>query len=266
MQISTIRPGIFVALNTAIDGNVSYTRTEIEAEHLLDNGMSKAARWETAKLVADASEHERATIARSKARSVVTACCAKAAIGYLCPNERADDLESAVKEALRIAEEFNVSASLTRVNVYVKTFRVEQDDVEAVRQINKQVRQLIDDMASGVQRLDVDAVREAANTARQLSDMLSDDAQEKIQVAIKTSRDAARKIVKAGESAAVEIDRAAVRKIEEARAAFLDLDEAQDVAAPQAAASELDLAPETITPPQEYKAAGWTVAETSIDL
>jgi len=108
----------------------------------------------------------------------------------------------------------------------VLTGRIAPDDVEAVRAINSEVRDLMESMADGIDKLDVERVRDAANKARGLSGMLTPDAQDRIAVAIATARSAARKIVAAGEQAAVEIDRTAIRKIEEARTSFLDLDTA----------------------------------------
>jgi len=258
MQTSTLRPGLLVSLNTTVAGNVSYARQEIEPEHMLDNGMSKAARWQTSKLITDAAEDERARMVRSKARAVITAVCARSAFGLLCPETKASELESAIREARRLTDEFNETATLSRVGVYVITGRVAPDDVEAVRAINSEIRELLATMANGIETLDVERVRDAANRARNLEDMLTDQAKERVREAIATARSAARKIAKAGESAAVEIDRSAIRRVQEARSAFLDIDEAQEVAMPQAAEQELDLTPET-TPlkPIAARLAAW---------
>jgi hypothetical protein len=243
MQTSTLRPGLLVSLNTTISGNVSYKRREITPEHITDEGTKEAA-WQTERTIFDPAEDERARVVRSKARSLISAICARSAFGLLCPESKAAELESAIRDARALADDFNANANLSRVGVYVITGRVAQDDVEAVRAINSEVRDLIDAMADGVAKLDVERVREAANKARALSGMLSDAAQERVAVAIKTAREAARKIVSAGEQAASEIDTATVRQIAQARTAFLDLDMvAADVAAPELEQRGMDLAP-----------------------
>jgi len=143
----------------------------------------------------------------------------------------------------RLTEEFNATAKLTRVRVYVIAGRIAPDDVEAVRAINGEVRDLLTDMAEGVRNLDVKTVRDAADRARDIGRMLAPDAQARIQAAIDAARSAARQIVKAGEQAAQEIDQRTIRRITEARAAFLDLEPAAEVAAPVAEARVLDFEP-----------------------
>ena len=133
---------------------------------------------------------------------------------------------------------------MSRVSIYVITGRIAPDDVEAVRAINSELRDLLDDMTTGLKNLDVTAVRDAANRARGIGQMLSPAAAERIQNAIDVARSAARKIVKAGEQAAQEIDLATIRKLEEARTAFLDIDQPSgEIAAPAVETRTLDLTP-----------------------
>ena len=73
---TTLRPGLLVRLSTSIKGNVRYSVTELEGDHLTDAGERKA-RWETERTVRDPDEHQRATKARSKARSVIAGVCAR---------------------------------------------------------------------------------------------------------------------------------------------------------------------------------------------
>jgi hypothetical protein len=243
MQTSTIRPGLLVSLKTSIRGNISYEHRDIEQEHLTDDGR-KLAKWETERSISDPAEYDAAVKVRSKVRSVVSSVCANSAFGLLCPEKSIDDLDNAIAEARRLADGFNATAKLTRVWVYVIAGRIAPDDLEAVRAINSEVRDLLAVMADGVANLDVTAVRSAADRARDIGRMLSPDAQTRIQGAIDAARSAARRIVKVGEAAAQEIDQRTIRRITEARTAFLDLDEpAVEIAAPAAEARALDLEP-----------------------
>lgn len=242
MQTSTLRPGLLVSLKTSIRGNVSYDHRDIEREHLTDDG-GLVAKWETERTVADPAEYELAVKVRSKVRSVIRSTCAHSAFGLLCPQKSADELDKAITEARRIADDFNASASMTRVHVYVIGGRIAADDVEAVRAINSEVRDLLATMTEGIRSLDVSAVRDAADRARDIGRMLSPDAQTRIQGAIEAARGAARKIVKAGEQAAEEIDQRTIQRIAEARTAFLDLEPAAEIAAPAAEARALDFEP-----------------------
>lgn len=238
-QTQTLRPGLLVSLKTSIKGNVSYIKKDLDAA-LTEAGVSKA-RWETERTIADAAEYETATTTRGKARSLIGAVCTKSAFGLLCPEQDAPLLEKAIAEARALAETFNATAKLSRVHLYVIAGRIAADDVEAVKAISSEVRDLLDDMAEGVKNFDVKVIREAAAKAKQIGSMLTPEMQARITVAIEAARSAATKLVAAGETAAKEIDVRAVRALTEARTAFLDLDDAKAIAAPAVAGRAVDL-------------------------
>jgi len=118
------------------------------------------------------------------------------------------------------------------------------DDELAIRNINKQMRDLLDAMSLGVAKLDADAVRKAANLAREAAAVLSDEARERVAGAIAAARRAARTIAKSGEAAAREIDQAALKTLRTARTAFLDLDAAPEVVVPRGNAPAIEILPE----------------------
>ncbi len=243
LRISTIRPGYLVSLSTKITGNVSYAKRTIEEDHVVEDGARKST-WETTRTVFDPVEHEEAVKVRGRCRTLVTAICAPSDFGLLCPETSYDRLALAVQEARELANEFNARAGRSNIQVYVITGRVAQDDVEAVRAINSEVRDLISTMERGLVNLDVKTVRDAANRARSLGSMLSAEASERVKDVIATARSAARQIVKAGEEGSAEIDQATLRKIADGRMAFLDLDGAHEIATPDATGRAIDLVPE----------------------
>ena len=243
IQASTLRPGLLISLKTSVTGNVSYQKLDIEFDHLTADGELKA-RWETEKTVTDPAEYEAAIKVRSKCRSLITSVCSRSSFGLLCPEDKKYRLDDAVTEAQRLASEFNLGAVRTRIGVYIIAGRVAQDDVSAIQAINSEVRDLLDTMESGLQRLDVSIVRDAAKRAKELGEMLSPSAGERIQEAISAARSAARKIVKAAETGAEEIDTATIAKIRQSRGAFLDLGEETEVLAPDHTARAIDLDPE----------------------
>jgi hypothetical protein len=243
LNTSTLRPGYLVSLSTSVRGIVSYAKQTIEADHVTADG-AKLARWETERTIHDPVEHEAAQVARGKAGNAVRRVCAKSAFGLLCPETDGDKLAAGIAEARRIADEFNATAKLARLDVRVLAGRVAPDDVEAIKAINGEIRDLLADMTEGLQNLDVKKIREAAAKAKSVGQMLSAEATARVQVAIDTARAAAKDIVKAGEQAAVEVDRAAIRKIAEQRTLFLDLDdEGKEIGAPKPEGRTLDLAP-----------------------
>lgn len=244
-NISTLRPGLLVGLKTSIRGNVSYKTRDLEKEHQIEDGSARAV-WETERTVVNKAELNRAVKARGEARHAIASVCSRTSFGLLCPEAWEKSLREGIARARQIAADFNKRARTTEVEVNVIVGRVAQDDVEAVRAINSEVRDLMREMAVGIKELDVKQVRDAANRARSVGAMLTPEASERIKEAIATARASARQIVKAGEQAAKEVDKEAIKKINQARTAFLDLDEAAvlPTKAPAAVGRAVDLAPE----------------------
>lgn len=240
----TLRPGLLVHVKTSIFGNVSYVKKDLETNHKTEGGATRA-RWETEREITDAAEYEAATAVRSKARSLIAAVCTKSsAFGLLCPETSAEDLRQAVDAARTLADEFNANAKVTSVRFFVLAGKIASDDLEAVKAVNGEVRELLSDMKEGLENLDVARVRDAAARAKDLGKMLTPDAQARIQIAVDAARSVATKIVKAGETAAAVIDRATIQTLTEVRGAFLDLDDAREVAAPKVTGRAVDLEPE----------------------
>lgn len=244
-NITTMRPGLLVGLKTSIRGNVSYQTKDLEREHQVGEGSTRA-KWETERTVRNKAELARATKARAEARWAIASVCARSTFGLLCPDAWEATLRAKIAEARKIVADFNAKSKVTELEVYVIVGRIAQDDADAVRAINSEVRDLMRDMQVGLKELDVKKVRDAANRMRAVGGMLTPEALEKVKGAVDAARGAARKIAKAGEAAAVEIDKEAIKKISTARTAFLDLDASEIIPArpPKAAGRAIDLAPE----------------------
>lgn len=243
MKISTIRPGILVSLSVRTRGNVQYTRRDIEAEHIEEDGTLRA-KWETDRIIESPEEHDRAGKVRSKARSLVTAVCTQSNHGLLCPERDEAKLINAIAAARELIDEFNAGAAVTRIALFVIPGKIAADDVEAVRAINSEIRDLMTAMEDGLQRLRVEEVREAANKAKALANMLTPEAAERAERAIKLARSAARRIVKAGEAAAIEIDQATLNAIRQSRASFLDFGAQDEIQAPEVTGRAIEFAVE----------------------
>lgn len=222
-NISTLRPGLLVSLSIRITGNVSYSVRDLEKRHKEEDGTERA-RWETERIVENAAELRRAEKVRSEARKLISKVCARSSFGLLCPSSWEKELHANIAEARRLAAEFNGKARCTEMQVYAIVGRVAQDDVEAARAINAEVRTLMREMTEGIKGLNVKRVRDAASRARAVGSMLSEDASAKLKVAIEAARAGARKLVAAGEESARAIDKEAIKAITQARTAFLDLD------------------------------------------
>jgi hypothetical protein len=242
---STLRPGFLVSLKTSMRGNVRYFRKELDVEKPAEASVA-VDRWETERTIEDPSEHEAAKKAIARARQIVRRVCKQSAFGLLCPEVDAEKLDASVAEARAIVDDFNATASLSHIAIYVLTGRVMPDDVEALRAINSEIRSAMEAMSSGIEGGDADAIRDAARKAKEIGEMLATEAQTKVEMAVKTARDAAKQIVRdkerGGSQGTISIDRSAVRRINELRASFLDLDDSEDVgAAAPAAGRQLDL-------------------------
>jgi hypothetical protein len=242
IQTTTIRPGLLVRLKTSVSGNTKYIREIIEDPHMLENGNTERTRFETVRLVDDPDEAERAKKVRNKAGALIRKVCTESAnFGLLCPQENVDKFNEAVAEARQLASEFNDTARVSRITVFVITGKVASDDVEAIKAINSDVRDLLADMDRGIRKFNVEEIRAAASKAKEIGAMLTDDAQARIQIAVDTARAAATEI-KRGSDGERKLDTAALLKIASMRTAFLDLDDAKEIGAAKQAAPQLDLA------------------------
>jgi len=239
----TLRPGYLVSLRTTIQGGPKYQHSPIE--HITGENGVDVAKWDTVRQIEDKEEYEAAIKVRSQCRGAVIRTCATSDFGLLCPVGKADQLLAGIAEASVLAKAFNETAKTCRVNVYVITGRIADNDQEAMRAIGAEVRGLLSDMQCGIRDADVKAIRDAADKARQLGAVLDDNASAVVNTAIEQAREAAREIVKrvgkAGEQAAVVISQIRTDAIENARFSFLDLDEGQSTSVPVAARA-LDLA------------------------
>lgn len=246
-QATTLRPGLLVGLKTHLYGNVEYFRSTIESAHTDAEGNVRET-WQTEKVIADPKELERAKKAQNAAGSAVRKVCTKSAFGLLCLQEQAGELEDAIARARKICDEFNATSKINTIGIYCMIGTIASNDLEAVRSINSEVRDLLDQMAQGLQDKDVAVVRDAANRARALGPMLTPTAEARVRIAIDAARAEARDLQKAakkGEPVSELSQQMAVRKISETRTAFLDLgDDIAEVAAPQKQGRQLDLVDE----------------------
>lgn len=259
MSTTTLRPGLLVGLKTKITGNVDYTKTEIVEEHVTESGQLIGS-WQTDKVVFDAAEQEAAVKVRTKARGFIMSVCARSEFGLLCPESKEAELNTAIKNAIDVCDEFNLTARITEISFYAITGRIAADDVAAVRAINSEVRSLLEEMESGIKRLDVKAVRDAADKAKKLGQMLAPEAQARIQGAILAARETAKKMIKAGDQAATEIDEATLTQLAQARTAFLDLDDAAEIGDVDAEGRAIDLNPDVVV-----EAAPVVAAQIEVD-
>jgi hypothetical protein len=242
LQNTTIMPGRIVVLRTSVTGNVKYSKTIIQPETATDDG-GEEAKWETERRVQNAAEQKEASAIRSQMRFMIATLCSQTSFGLLLPEAKFEQLKEATDKARAKADEFNERATVTRINFAVVAGRVAADDVEAVRAINAEVRELMQQMESGLAELDVKKVREAADKAKNLGSMLTPEMGERVEEAIKVARTAATAMRKAAEVGAAEIDLQSIRKITEARTQFLDISDATEVAAPMHEGAALDLMP-----------------------
>jgi hypothetical protein len=234
IQATTLRPGFLVSLKTSVSGNVSYE--ELAKDVRIDNDGAEITVRESERTIRDREEHDRAIKTRSRCRSLVTGVCAKTpGFGLLCPKDREERLQAAIEASRRTATDFNLTSSYSKIEVNVICGEINPSDLDAVRAINSEVRDLITVMTSGLTKSDVDTVRKAAAQARELSLMLDDEGKAKVEETIATARKAATEVRKAAKEGKPVDVQAAIAELATARHAFLDVDQpAAAVAAPEA--------------------------------
>lgn len=217
-----MRPGILVALRTAVQGGVQYTRHDLE-----DDGT--IARWETTREMADPEEHKRAQEVRGLAQTAVRRLCIVTTFGLLCPLAREEELDLAVAAARLVVDGWNATAEHTYVTVNVVKGRIADNDEEALRALLAEATDLVERMDRGLATADVAAIRDAASRARALVGIMDGETADRVSETLEAARKAAREIVKrvgvegkTAEQAVAAINRDAFDK---ARFAFLDIAE-----------------------------------------
>lgn len=233
MQIRTLRPGILVSAKSSVRGGIKYRKVELESER---EAGAEITRWETTKIVYDPDEHKAATKVAGRGRYLVARVCAESRHGLLCPEDRVDELEAAIREAQELCANFNASAVHTRVEVNVVCGRIVADDILATQALFRETEEFLAGMQQGLAELDVDKVRELCKKALDVGQMLAPEANDTVAVAVNSARAACRRIVKAGEQAAVEIDQVTIDILGTARNAFLDFEMGEGV--------QIDMMPE----------------------
>lgn len=221
MRVSTIQPGVMVALTVRTKGNVQYAKVDLE-NGTTDAGEAKA-RWETTRVIADPEEFKKAQEARSKARTIISAVCARTSFGLIALESKKDKLDEAIRAARAGIDEFNADARMTNLSLSVMLGRIAADDKEAVAAMNAEMRDIIDQMEVAVKNIDAEAIRKAAIAARSAAKVLSPEAAAQVSGAIAASRDFATRIKAAANVASIAVDTVAVQALSTARTAFLDL-------------------------------------------
>ena len=245
-ETRVLKPALLVVLRTSVRGGVVYERDEIEPEHRTDSGAQES-RWETTKRIEDPDEYERAIKVRGRCISVVRSACIRSDFGLLCLTDREPKLTEAIKEARRLADDFNERARETKIAVNIIRGRVASNDLEAAQSIASEIRDLMDEMRLGVENADVERIRAAATRAKGLGQMVPEESSAKVASAIKEARAAAREITKrvtkSGEDIAAVVTGIKLEAISAARFAFIELEEGAVESKPIEAPA-LDLEPE----------------------
>jgi hypothetical protein len=221
-----LKPGFLVSLKTSVSGGIFYRRTDLDKG--TDESAAEYAKWETTRRIDDPEEYTRAQKTRSAASALIRAVCAHTAFGLLCPEVREDQLNEAIVQAQVLIDAHNKTAHATFIRVYVLRGKIASSDEEAVRALSSEVRELLEEMQSGIRSLDVKAIRDAAQKARKLGQVLEGEQAKKVSDAVEAARDAAKQIVKRLDTDGTEATRAVAEAmsgpIERARFSFLELE------------------------------------------
>ena len=187
MKTVLIKPGLLVGLTSEVSGGVRYQKKYLGT----DRPDPRISRWETTKTTDDPEELQRASAARSAARSAITSVCIETPVGLLCPQDRVAELDAAVTEAERIVAQHNASALHTWVSVNVLPAEIVASSERSNRAIAAQMAGLVDQMRMALETANPKAMREVATKAKSLSAMLAPAQEEAALAAVESVRRAA---------------------------------------------------------------------------
>jgi hypothetical protein len=213
---------------------VSYTRRDIEAG---SEGETATSTWETTRTIEDQAEHALAGTVRMAARNRIGKVCCHTAFGLLCPEDRIEDLEVAIREARTMVDGFNATARHATLSIYVLPGRIARDDQAATEAILGEATDLLQAMEQGIAKADVTAIRAAASKAKAIEGMLSQGVastlDEGIRAARKVARQVVRRVEKQGEDLAkviADLDSGAVSRSRMALVAIVEQAKDEDPA------------------------------------
>lgn len=186
-----MRPGLLVALKTAVRGGVEYKREDIDSD---DEGKFK--KWETTRLMEDPAEHDAAVKTAGAASRLVSKLCVRTEFGLLCLLDREAEFDAAVLAARMKVNDFNAKAKTCKIHVTAVKARIADNDAEAIRALVQEAKDLLDDMGVAIANADVDSIRKAAGEAKNLSKMMTPDTSGWVNSALEAARETATAIVK----------------------------------------------------------------------
>lgn len=234
-----LKPGLLVGLSTSISGGVKYSKSDKVGKEIDEAVKETGARitseeaqvqaWETVKVVDDPEEYTRAVKVRGKCRAMITGVCVSSPFGLICPMSKENVLDEAIKESRSLAASTNETTTRSKIDIWCIKAQITESDTDALNGIASEIRNLLDQMQSGIAEMDVAKIRDAANKAKSLGGLLDGEAAGKVRAAVEEARKNAREIVRGvfdqaetAERSLVEIKTEAIR---EARFMFLDLEE-----------------------------------------
>lgn len=236
MRTSILRPGFLVNVKSKVETGVRYQRREISQDQASASD-SVVTKYEVTKIEPDPAETKRAQQARGKACSEILKVCVQSRYVDICPTERKAELDAAEARALQIVAAHNASAVTTRIFFYPSAWLMADPSEATIRKISQEMVDLLNDMATGIDRADPVLIGEAATRASEMVGMLAEEqvktVVDAVEQARKAKRDITRRVGKKGEEIAAVLRDVQRGAIEKARFAFMDVDDV-----PNAPASE----------------------------
>lgn len=167
-----IEPCILVRDRITVDRGVSYIRRDLSATPG-DDG-SEDATWFTDRHYKNKEETKQANNTYMKARNRIRQVCLSTDIGFICPLSRKEELAAAIQESKEIADDFNRTAKVCRVNHIVVCTMIEPENKDAEQLINETVHSIGQSIKAAVANLDFKTARGAVKQLTQTISIVGD--------------------------------------------------------------------------------------------
>lgn len=231
-----IRPGYLVNLSTKLEGGVTYTKRDLDHR---EEGTAELSKWETEKITADKTEHERAVKVRGRIRSLVRSACVWTPFGIICPKDKVGDLDEKIAEARALEAGFNdghqredgtwqPGAVHTKVRFNTLRGEIAENAAEAVQAVRSEVVGLLEELEQAMRAGAVQGIRDVAQKATQMGRLLEEGTSSRnaLERAVTEARRVGRLLVKQVEDGAASAEEvlkgANVSLIATARMAFTE--------------------------------------------
>ena len=182
-----LKPCLLLVAEVARRGGESIKRKNYVVS--VDENGKETTEWKSVRVVPDPEELKEAKRLRNKIHNRLHKIGAPGP-GTLrvVAKDRENEVRAICENLKNMAREFNAAARYSTIDVFVGFFKVEGENVNALRETVYQMQDVLEGLETAMEARDISGVRDVLPEAKAFLDVLPDTVQEKMSAAIKQSK------------------------------------------------------------------------------